>query len=120
MHISQFSIPVHDIENIRYWFMRYFAMSSSDKHVGGDGEESYRLTCSDDTCSILIEKISDGCLPGNSRIALSVASREGVDFLTELLRTDGNIIIKEPSENVYGIYRSVVLDPEGNRVSVVE
>ena len=120
MHISQFSIPAQDIENLRYWFMRYFAMSSSDKHVSDDGGESYRLSCSDDTCSLLIERLRKGQTPGCTRLAMSVASREGVDFLTELLRTDGNIIIKEPSDNVYGVYRSVVLDPEGNRISVVE
>ncbi len=120
MLIYQFALPVQDLENVRYWFMRYFAMSSSDKHTCPDGGESYRLQCGDDTCSLLVQKLRPGQTPGGSRLAMSVASREGVDFLTELLRTDGNIIIKEPAEDEYGVYCSVVLDPEGNRVSVVE
>ena len=120
MHISQFSIGAADIENIRFWFMRYFGMKSSDKHTTSDGEESYRLTCDGDVCSILIVPLRKGEAPGKARIAMSVGSREGVVSLTEQVRADGCVIITEPSFNVYEIYRSVVLDPEGNRVSIVE
>lgn len=118
MRLSQLVIPARDIERIRYWYMRYFAMQSSDIHTGQDGERSYRLSCPDDLCSLLV--VSDTEPHSASRLAISVASRRGVDFVTELLRTDGNTIAVEPGEDVYGVYRSVVLDPEGNRVSIVE
>lgn len=95
-------------------------MESSDKHVSPEGEESYRLSCNGDTCSLLIVPLRGTGIPGSARIAISVASRKGVDELTEKLRRDGNVVITEPARNVYGVYRSVVLDPDGNRVSVVE
>ncbi|MDE6396193.1 MAG: hypothetical protein K2K84_02865 [Muribaculaceae bacterium] len=118
MRLLYFTIPAHDIELLRYWYMRYFAMSSSDKTIIDNGRESYRLTCPDDDTSLLIVKDSESY--PTVETAVSVASRQGVDFVTELLRTDGNLVEVEPSVDGYGLYRSIVLDPEGNRVTVTE
>ena len=118
MRLLQFTLPARDVELIRYWYMRYFAMSSSDCTALDDGRVSYKLKCPEGDASLLVVK-SSGTQPP-AEIAVSVASRQGVDFVTELLRTDGNQIETEPSVDAYGIYRSVALDPEGNRVTVTE
>ncbi|MDE5568612.1 MAG: hypothetical protein K2J12_09245, partial [Muribaculaceae bacterium] len=58
--------------------------------------------------------------PSANHVAIATGSREGVNFLTELLRTDGNLIITEPFETPAGTYMSACLDPEGNRVEIVD
>lgn len=120
MLISLTSVATSDVENLRYWYMRYFAMSSTDRHTDNKGRNSYILSCPEGDCRLLIDTAIEGDAPGQYRVGISVGSREGVDFLTELLRTDGNPIVIEPSTDVYGAYRAVVLDPDGNRVSVRE
>lgn len=118
MRLLQINIPARDIELIRYWYMRYFAMKSSELHTDEDGVKSYRLNCPDDSCFILVTKNDE---PRTAlTLAISVGSRQGVDFVTELLRTDGHRIDSEPKNDVYGVYHSVALDPEGNRVMVTE
>ncbi len=118
MRLSSFTLPARDIELLRYWYMRYFAMSSSDLTHTNEGRDIYRLTCPDDGIALLILKDSEP--HSAAELGVSVASRQGVDFVTELLRTDGNRIVVEPSKDGFGVYRSVVLDPEGNRVRVTE
>jgi lactoylglutathione lyase len=55
---------------------------------------------------------------GLTHYAISVGSKEKVDSLTEVLRTDGFQIVGEPRTTGDGYYESVVLDPDGNRVEI--
>jgi lactoylglutathione lyase len=56
---------------------------------------------------------------GLIHFAINVGSREKVDHLTEILRKDGYRIINEPRTTGDGFYESVVLDPDGNRLEIM-
>lgn len=124
MRLSHIGIEANDIERLRYWYMRYFAMSSSELYSDPDrGLQCYFLHSSDPAAAALeIMHYSSGqtSAPTTGHIAISTGSRQGVDFLIELLRTDGNTIAKEPFIAVNGCYLGIVLDPEGNRVEITE
>ena len=55
---------------------------------------------------------------GLIHLAVSVGSTAKVDVLTELLRTDGYVIVGEPRTTGDGYYESVVLDPENNIIEI--
>ena len=55
---------------------------------------------------------------GLIHFAISVGSKEKVDSLTNLLRSDGHEIVGEPRATGDGYYESVVLDPEKNRIEI--
>ncbi|MDE6099158.1 MAG: VOC family protein [Muribaculaceae bacterium] len=124
MRLSHIGIEAGDIERLRYWYMRYFAMTSSDLYSDAErGVRCYFLRSSDPAASTLeILNYSDRgpAVPATAHLAISTGSRQGVDFLIELLRTDGNAIVREPFVAVNGCYMGVVLDPEGNRVEITE
>lgn len=120
MEISRTYVYANDIENIRYWYMRYFAMRSSELLKDRAGTPFYCLGHGDADCSLIVCKLKEGRTEGMATIAFSVASSDGVDFLTELLRTDGNAVVAEPERDATGRYGSMVLDPEGNEVIITE
>jgi len=49
-----------------------------------------------------------------------VGSRQAVNLLTEELRSDGFRIVGEPRITGDGYYESVVFDPDGNHVEIIE
>ena len=123
MKLSHVGIVANDIEEMRYWYMRYFALTSSPLYRN----DATRVTCYflywPDTDGAQIEILHyDGRTvdPSVNHVAISTGSREGVNFLTELLRTDGNQIVAEPFETPAGTYLAICLDPEGNRVEIVD
>lgn len=124
MKLSHIGIEADDIERLRYWYMRYFAMSSSELYSDpARGLKCYFLRSSDPSASaleIIHHSGKQAGQPTTAHLAVSTGSRQGVDFLIELLRTDGNTVVLEPFEAVNGCYMGVVLDPEGNRVEITE
>lgn len=123
MKLSHAGIVANDIEAMRYWYMRYFALTSSPLYRdAGRGVSCYFLSCPDSDGSQIEILHFDGQTvnPSPSHVAIATGSREGVNFLTELLRTDGNLIVAEPAETIVGTYMSACLDPEGNRVEIVD
>jgi lactoylglutathione lyase len=56
---------------------------------------------------------------GIIHFAINVGSREKVDQLTKTLKNDGYKIINEPRTTGDGYYESVVLDPDGNRIEIM-
>lgn len=123
MKLNHVGIAANDLELLRYWYMRYFAMSSSRKYESEKkGLSCYFLSFSEENApQIEIISYHGQHIPaGHGHVAISVGSRQGVDFLTELLRTDGNLIVGEPAEALTGTYMAAVLDPEGNRVEITE
>lgn len=123
MKLSHAAVVANDIEALRYWYMRYFALSSSRKFRNEEkGMSCYFLGWPDtDGAQIEILSYDERTVdPSVNHIAIATGSREGVKFLTELLRTDGNQIIAEPSETIVGTFMSSCLDPEGNRVEIVD
>ena len=123
MKLSHVGIVANDIESLRYWYMRYFALSSSPKYRSDErGVNCYFLSWPDsDGAQIEILSYDDRTVdPSVNHVDIATGSRDGVKFLTELLRTDGNLIVTEPAETMTGTYMSACLDPEGNRVEIVD
>lgn len=122
MELSHTGIVANDIELLRYWYMRYFALSSSPLFRDEErGLSCYFLSWSDSLSKIeILSRDGVAVEPSANHIAIATGSREGVDFLTELLRTDGNTIVSEPAPTMAGFYMSACLDPEGNRVEIVD
>ena len=123
MKLSHIGITANDIESLRYWYMRYFALSSGPLCRDAERGVSCYFLSWPDTDGAQIEILSfDGLRvkPSSGNVAIATGSREGVDFLTELLRTDGNPIVAEPAETIAGSYMSACLDPEGNRVEITD
>ena len=67
----------------------------------------------------ITEQIGErGMVYGLAHFSISVGTRDNVDQLTNLLRSDGIMIIGEPRTTGDGYYESVILDPEGNQVEI--
>jgi len=56
---------------------------------------------------------------GIIHFAINVGSREKVEHLTEMIKKDGYKVLNEPRTTGDGYYESVVLDPDGNRVEIM-
>ena len=124
MRINHIAIWVDDLEKMRMFYEKYFHGKSGIKyHNPTKNFHSYFLTFDDDCrleimyrpdikSSAKVESI------GITHIAFSVGSKEKVNALTELLRTDGYAIVGEPRITGDGFYESVILDPENNRIEI--
>ncbi len=128
MKIDHIAIWAEDIELLREFYCKYFGMSSNNKYINPQrGFSSYFVSFEGEATRIEIMNIPDvaaptsrGNLKGLAHFAISVGSKEMVDFLTERLRKDGYSILSEPRITGDGYYESAVADPEGNCVEIIE
>ncbi|TMM59112.1 glyoxalase/bleomycin resistance/extradiol dioxygenase family protein [Maribacter algarum] len=126
MRIEHIAIWVSDIENMRSFYEHYFDAQSGEKYVNDKKNfTSYFLSFKEGSRLELMHKpeilTSDRLEKeylGLIHFAISVGSKERVNFLTEKLRKDGFRIVGEPRTTGDGYYESVVLDPEGNRIEI--
>ena len=127
MKIDHIAIWTDDLERLKSFYEKYFHILVGEKYVNPKkGFESYFLSF-DSGCRLEIMTMP-GINPcdkdvlkqfqGLTHYAISVGSKEKVDSLTEVLRTDGFQIVGEPRTTGDGYYESVVLDPDGNRVEI--
>ena len=125
MKIEHLAIWVKNLEEIRTFYEKYFGAKAGERYFNPTKNfQSYFLSF-DTGCRLeLMQKteVPDnqnvGEAIGITHFAMSVGSEEGVNALTERLRTDGYHIVGEPRWTGDGYYESVVLDPEGNRVEI--
>lgn len=130
MKIDHLAIWCNSLEAMRYFYMKYFSMDSNEKYNNlHKGFSSYFLNfVGRDKARIELMEMPNifeneairGQLMGNAHIAISVGSKESVDSLTEILRTDGYPIVGEPRMTGDGYYESIVEDPEGNWLKIKE
>lgn len=126
--IEHSAIWCEDLEEMRTFYMNAFGMSSNDKYVNPVKKyESYFLTFEDSSSprlelmkrpDIAENKNTRGQTMGYAHMALSVGSKEAVDFLTEKLRRDGCTVAGEARITGDGYYESMIEDPEGNRIEI--
>jgi lactoylglutathione lyase len=127
LKIEHIAIWTNDLERLKSFYEKYFHILVGEKYVNPKkGFESYFLSF-DSGCRLEIMTMP-GINPrdkdvlkqfqGLTHYAISVGSKEKVDSLTEVLRTDGFQIVGEPRTTGDGYYESVVLDPDGNRVEI--
>lgn len=127
MRIEHLAVWTRDLEKTKDFYVRYFGMKCNEKYTNTAKKfSSYFLSF--DGASTRIElmhrpDISDfsGCHDssfGLTHFAISVGNKEGVDLLTERLRSDGYRIVGEPRTTGDGYYESVVEDCEGNLIEI--
>lgn len=129
MRIEHLAIWTKDLEGLRNFYVTYFGATAAPKYTNpAKNFESYFLSF-DDGCRLELmhkpeipETTNDPHrqFTGIIHFAISVDSKALVDALTERLRKDGYAVVGEPRRTGDGYYESVVLDPEGNRVEIME
>lgn len=128
------SVPIARIERVALWtdqlgrlrdfYAHWLGAQASPIHVDpGSGLRAVLL----DFCGVGLELIVPPTLAehppekrgsGHPYIALSLGSADAVDRLTTGLAAAGHQVIEPPRRSWEGAYRSVVLDPDGNRVEL--
>ena len=126
MKIEHLAIWVDDLDKMKDWYCRSFAMSANEKYENlKKGFNSYFLSFSSGT-RIELMKRSDiqksgnprGIVSGFAHFAISVGSEEKVLLMTEEFRIQGISIIGEPRTTGDGYFESVIEDPEGNWIEL--
>ena len=126
MKIEHLAIYCENLGLLRDFYTGYFGFECGSLYENkAKGFSSYFLRSKEGGARLELMHLPDlhigatgnKCL-GLAHIALSVGSREQVDKLTELLRSDGFKILSEPRTTGDGYYESAVADPEGNYVEI--
>lgn len=129
MRIDHLAIWTSDLEGLRNFYMHYFDASSNEIYHNHSREfRSYFLSFGGDCRLELMEmpgipKSKDNPIKqftGIIHFAIKVGSKDKVDQLTKELKKDGFKIIGEPRTTGDGCYESIFLDPDGNRVEIME
>lgn len=125
MRIDHTAIWVNDLEGEKDFYLKYFNCTVNEKYVNPLNRfSSYFLTFPGGGRIEIMKKenISPAGIEismGYAHIAVNTGSREKVDGLTWLMRSDGIIIESGPRVTGDGCYESVILDPENNRIELV-
>ena len=127
MRIDHIAIWVNDLEKMKTFYEEYFgAVTNKKYHNPKKNFTSYFLSFVHGVRLELMQKpeipqnlnsTSDQFI-GLNHFAVRVGSKEKVDELTEVLRSDGYTVVGEPRITGDGYYESVVFDPEKNRIEI--
>lgn len=128
MKIDHIAIWTKDLELMKDFYVKYFNMKCNQKYVNEKKKFSSYFLSYEDGARIemmhnpdIIDKSGkQNKMAGLIHFAISVGSVENVDVLTNKLRKDGFIIAGEPRTTGDGFYESVIMDPEGNLVEIIE
>ncbi len=128
MKIEHISLWVSNLETTKDFYIKYFQMNCNKKYINEKKNFSSYFLSFEEGARIEIMHRPDiseqsgnrGVMHGLTHFAISVGSKEKVDSLTEKLRRDGFVIAGEPRTTGDGYYESVVLDPEGNNIEIME
>lgn len=125
MKIEHIAMYVNDLESARDFFVKYLGGSSNDGyHNINTGFRSYFISFED---GARLEIMNRPDVPdcdrsadrtGYAHIAFSVGSREKVDELTELLRSDGYKVKSGPRTTGDGYYESCIVAFEDNLIEI--
>lgn len=128
MKIDHIAIWTKNLEGLRSFYIHYFDASSTEIYYNHTKEfRSYFLSFDTD-CRLEIMEMPRIPASRNDVIkqfigiihfAINVGSKKEVDRLTALLKNDGYKVVNEPRTTGDGFYESVVLDPDGNRIEIM-
>ena len=127
MKIEHLVVWVRDLEKMRTFYEEYFEAKSNEKYVNQKKQFSSYFLSFDSGCRlelmhnpVVAQNIAEMPVQrlGLIHFAITAASREQVDKLTEQLRKDGYKVIGEPRTTGDGYYESVILDPENNQIEI--
>ena len=126
MRLDHISIYTEDLERLKDFYLKYFAVKSNEKyHNISTGLQTYFLYFEDGARLELMQRPGllkkDRSLPetGFCHLSFGVENRQMVDELTELLVKDGYILKSHPRITGDGYYESCILDPDGNEVEII-
>ncbi len=128
MKIEHLALWVRDLEKMKAFYEKYFQATANDKYFNPKKNFSSYFLSFRGECRLEIMQMPN--IPDNKNdmyqqymglihFAISLGSKEKVDALTEQLRTDGYEIVGEPRTSGDGYYESVILDPENNRIEII-
>ncbi len=125
MHIDHVAIWTDNLEEEKWFFLKYFECTAGEKYVNPIKHfSSYFLEFKSGMRIELMNQ--EGVIPdkgqrnhGLAHIAVDVGSVEIVDRMTEEFEKDGITVTGRPRITGDGYYESVILDPEGNRIELI-
>ena len=125
MKIEHVAMYVNDLEKVRDFFIKYLGGVSNDGYHNTKTDfRSYFISFGDGTRLELMNKpgMSDDektpARTGYIHIAFSLGSKEAVDELTDLMRSDGYEVISGPRTTGDGYYESCIIGIEGNQIEL--
>lgn len=127
MKISHVAIYTLDLERLKRFYVTYFGAISNMKYRNQTtGLETYFLSFEGDSTQLEImyrptvtKRDSEQIHLGLIHLAFVLGSRAKVDYLTQLLESEGYEIISQPRTTGDGAYESCILDPDGNQIELV-
>ena len=128
MRIEHVALWTKDLERMKDFYVEFFQGKSNEKYVNPKtGFESYFIVFDSGARLEIMQRASipenrndvDEQYTGYIHVAISTASRENVDELTNRLRGEGYRVVSEPRTTGDGYYESCVLDPDGNRIEIM-
>ena len=124
MRIEHIAIWVKDLEKMRYFYEKYFGVTSSELyHNKKTGFKSYFLSFDGGARIEIMSKTDinkekqENSL-GFAHLSISLGSKEKVNEYTEIFRKDGYKIVSEPRITGDGYYESVICDIENNLIEL--
>jgi lactoylglutathione lyase len=128
MKIDHIAIWTKNLEGLKNFYIHYFDASSNEVYHNHSKEFSSYFITFDGDCRLEIMEMpripaskNDATKQfiGITHFSINVGSKDKVNRLTELLKNDGYRIISEPRKTGDGFYESIVLDPDGNRIEIM-
>lgn len=127
MKIEHIAIWTKDLEKMKNFYVKYFAMLCGPKYTNEQKKfSSYFLSFKDSSTrlelmhrpDIIASTGHNGQVSGLAHFAISVGSKDMVNTITERLRADHFTVEGEPRTTGDGYYESVILDPEENLIEL--
>lgn len=125
MKIEHVAMYVNDLEGTKHFFETYLgAVSNSGYHNTKTDFRSYFLTFDGGARLEIMnkpgmnDKLKDLARTALFHIAFSAGSREKVDELTAILKTDGYEVVSGPRTTGDGYYESCIVGVEGNQIEI--
>ena len=126
MKLHHIALWTTQLEAMRQFYCDHFGGNTEHKYVNeSKGFESYfvRFEGGAPTLELMQRKDVDMRCEnerlGFCHIAFGLESKEAVLNRTEQLRSAGVVVAGEPRTTGDGMFESVVLDPDGNRIELV-
>lgn len=124
MKLHHVAIWTNRLEEMRNFYMTFFEGASNQKYVNAKkGFESYFITFDDNVSLEImsrtdINKRIDEELLGLCHISFELDTKQEVLELTDRLINAGYTVVGEPRTTGDGMFESVVLDTDSNRVEI--
>lgn len=128
MRIDHIAIWTTNLEGLRNFYIHYFDAASNEIYYNHSKEFRSYFISFDGDCSLEIMEMPNIPQTKNNPLkqfvglihfAIKIGSKAEVNRLTEDLKKDGFKVVGEPRTTGDGMYESIILDPDGNRVEIL-